>query len=620
MLGGMNWGEVGRGLAAMAGALLILALATNAMSGAIGGAIAIGIVAVSLGILTDVLVEMSGLSWGDLLHGLVAIAAALAVLAVAAMLMEPAIPAMLGMGAALALIGASFALVGVGVFLVAKGFETLAKSGAAGAEAIVEALKKIVRAIPMLAESLALGILDFINEFAKGLPTLVATIGEFLNLLVTELTKLLPKIGEFVVKLLTTLFEIVRQKAPDLVATGLFVVLTFLQGIRDNMTELTNTVADIVIQFIEALRVKVPEIVTSLTNLLIDVFTSIAENMGRMAATLWVGLGIAFIRGFWSGIQQQIPGLKKWFSGFPLQILTWIGNALVWLYQKGRDFLQGLYNGLLSFIGTIRGWISGIPGNILRWIGGGLSTLYQKGRDILSGLWNGLKEIWNSVSSWIGGIPGKIKNAIPNPLDMLHNIGADIINGMLNGIKGAWDKLTGWVGNAASHLPGFIKKPLGIGSPSKVMMEVGNWTAVGFFDGMQAAWDAGVNNMDTGGLVDNFSTIVQQVNDTVSQLDEFQPVITPVLDLTQVAADASLVNDMIQNSSGIPATFSIAQARTIAASPATQTTPSLEPTTTTEGGVKFEQNIYAPEQLSTADIYKNTRNQITIAKEELNIR
>jgi len=37
------------------------------------------------------------------------------------------------------------------------------------------------------------------------------------------------------------------------------------------------------------------------------------------------------------------------------------------------------------------------------------------------------------------------------------------------------------------------------------------------------------------------------------------------------------------------------------------------------GEVKFEQNIYAPTQLSTSDIYKNTRNQITMAKQELSI-
>jgi hypothetical protein len=33
----------------------------------------------------------------------------------------------------------------------------------------------------------------------------------------------------------------------------------------------------------------------------------------------------------------------------------------------------------------------------------------------------------------------------------------------------------------------------------------------------------------------------------------------------------------------------------------------------------FEQNIYSPTQLSATDIYKQTRNQIALAKEELGI-
>ena len=35
--------------------------------------------------------------------------------------------------------------------------------------------------------------------------------------------------------------------------------------------------------------------------------------------------------------------------------------------------------------------------------------------------------------------------------------------------------------------------------------------------------------------------------------------------------------------------------------------------------VKFEQTINAPSQLSTADIYRQSRNLITLAKEELSI-
>src|SRR5262252_600667 len=615
ILGGMSWSDLARGLTGMAASLVILAVATHLMQDTIAGAVAIGIVAVSLGILADALIKFSGISWGDLLHGLIAITAALAALALIAYAIQAAIAPMLAMGIALMAIGAGFALVGTGVFLLAKGLETLAKSGVAGIEALVKGLAKIVRAIPMLAEALALGLLDFLKEFAKGLPALVAIIGEFLNLLITELTKLIPKIADFAVALLEALYEVIRAQADNLVASGIYVLMTFLNGIRDNIGQVVETVAEIITTFLDEMGRKVPEIVTSLTNMLINIFTSIAENMGRMAATLWIGLGVAFIRGFMQGLGQQAPTLKKWFVDLPMKILGWIGNVATTLFRKGWELINGLFNGLKSIIGSISSWLSGLPGNIVRWIGGGLSTLFQKGADILSGLWNGLKSIWSSISGWVSGLPGKIVGLIPNPLTLLTDVGSKIMEGLKDGIVKGFEKVKDFVGGIGSKIVSLKGPPE---EDAKLLIGNGMLIMDSLQVGLEKGWGETAQWFDNLDVGKQFDTIVQQVNDSMSAIDEFQPVITPVLDLTQVAADASLVNDMIQNSPGIPAAFSIAQAQTIASTP-TQAAPSMEPATAGAEGIKFEQNIYAPEQLSTADIYKNTRNQITIAKEELNI-
>lgn len=109
------------------------------------------------------------------------------------------------------------------------------------------------------------------------------------------------------------------------------------------------------------------------------------------------------------------------------------------------------------------------------------------------------------------------------------------------------------------------------------------------------------------------SKIVSNMADQLQDVDEFQPIITPVLDLTRVQEDAKAISTMI------PANASYLQAAAIARSPQ----PGIEQVGGTVppgvGDVRFEQNIYAPEQLSTADIYRQTRNQIALAKEELHI-
>lgn len=89
------------------------------------------------------------------------------------------------------------------------------------------------------------------------------------------------------------------------------------------------------------------------------------------------------------------------------------------------------------------------------------------------------------VIAWFGQLPGRIRGAVGDLGSMLYNTGRDIIQGLLNGIRNKWGEVTSWLGNAARNLPGWIKGPLGISSPSKVMMGLGADTVEGFALGIQ---------------------------------------------------------------------------------------------------------------------------------------
>jgi len=177
MMASLSWGEMAKGLVGITASLLILAAATEAMTGAIPGAIAIGIVAAALLLMVKVVGAFASVSWGDLLHGLGALALVLAALALAALAIQPAIPAMLALGAALVVIGAGFALFGVGVSLIGSGFVMLAKAGKAGSEALIASMKAIGAALPTLVASFAEGILELIKLVGKFAPEIAAMVG-----------------------------------------------------------------------------------------------------------------------------------------------------------------------------------------------------------------------------------------------------------------------------------------------------------------------------------------------------------------------------------------------------------------------------------------------------------
>ena len=92
-----------------------------------------------------------------------------------------------------------------------------------------------------------------------------------------------------------------------------------------------------------------------------------------------------------------------------------------------------------------------------------------------TGVLTGIKSIWTNVTSFLAGLPGKMLQ-----------FGKDIIQGLINGIKAKISAVTDAVKNVASTITGKVKSILGIGSPSKVMMEMGEWTGEGFAMGISS--------------------------------------------------------------------------------------------------------------------------------------
>jgi hypothetical protein len=619
-MGGMSWGEIGKGLTTLAASLIILAVAANAMTSSIVGAVAIGIMAASLILLASALKAFASLSWGDLLHGLVGVAAALALLGLAALALTPVIPEMLALGAALIVIGAGFALIGAGAFMIGKAFESLAKAGKAGAEALGGALYAIGEAIPKLLQGVAQGLIDFIMIIGKALPPLAKLLGTFLIYLADELAKLVPKLGELVRSLITELLSIIETYIPGLAEMGLHILLAILQGISDNLPEIVHTVGDIITGFLDAMAVEVPRIADSLANFIIEAYTGAAEAVGRVAGSLMFGVGIAFIKGFSDGIMSSIGGPMRWFMGLAGRVLGWIGNMLGTLFGKGSDLIAGMLNGINNRVGGVISFFTGIGGRILGAVGNFVSLLFNKGFDLIVGLWHGISDRWNALISWITGLGGEILSAVGNIGNTLYDIGAKIIQGLWDGMKSVWDKATGWLGS----LGGGIAKIKGPPKEDAVILyNNGMLIMQGLHNGMQKEWknvDKWLSEIDPAeslndNIGDNMTKVIAGAMDQITAMENLNPVITPVLDLTAVAEEAKKVNGYFPDT--LTATYATASA--IATDTNAIKAASVETTPVGTGDVKFEQNIYAPEQLSTADIYKQTRNQITLAKEELSI-
>lgn len=661
LMGSMDLATLAKGLGAIGVLLLILGVAMIAMDGALPGAAALVVVSGALVIFSKVLKTLGDLSIAQLITGLAAIAGVLALLAGAAILMLPIIPELLALGIAVGVLGAGFALLGVGIYAISRAFEIFAKSG-------VEGTKVLVTAIPAIAEAFAQSIIDLVARLLNAAPLLIRLITAILDQLLDTIIKLAPKIGKAFTTIITEGLKFIRETYPDWVKTGFELLMGFLRGVRDNIGEITTTVVDIITRFLDALGAKAPQIIDSVYNFIVNVLKAVVLKFIDVN-TFFLPAGRDLIVGLLKGVIEKAVDLETWWLGLPAQILGWIGDLTTWLKEDGINVLAGFLLGIvekeidiemwwlglpgkiLGWIGDLLGWLKNdginiiagfllgvvekaidlelwwlsLPGKILSWIGNIAGTLAGKGIDLVVGFLRAAQEKSLDIWHWLESLPAWIVSAVGDFINTLKEAGKALMEGLLNGIRAGWDKVTGFL-SSLNPLDHFNDINLRLGHAVTNLIPGGLAVMTGLHNGMIIGWSKVTNWLSKLNPSDHFDdTISNSITsslstliDHLSTIDSFNPVITPVLDLTQVERDSQKLENLMRLSPISPAvSFDQANLISTTADITKSATDIPAPAGPTE--IKFEQNNYSPTALSVNDIYRNTRSQIALAKEEINI-
>lgn len=158
-------------------------------------------------------------------------------------------------------------------------------------------------------------------------------------------------------------------------------------------------------------------------------------------------------------------------------------------------------------------------------------------------------------------------------------------------------------------------------SPSKEMYEIGDYAGEGFvnaiIDWIKPAAIAGSNlgRSTVRTLGDAIKTAIGVVN---SDMENFNPVITPLVDTTSAEASANLISQMFNDAVSLNTTGAEITNGTmnIAAAKIDQIEPGSSVGTT--NNFQFIQNNTSPKALDRYEIYRQTRNQISLMKEVVN--
>jgi len=562
------WEDLGKGLLGMAGALAIIAIAMQLMpKGMILSSVALVIVAAALLILANVLEQMAGMTWDEVGRGMVVLAGGLAIIALALYAMSGALP-----GAA-ALLVASVALIA---------FATAMKMfGSLSWDEIGRALTVLSAGIAIVAIGALLLIPAAVIFLALGVAVLLLGTGAIL-------------VAKALVLFAAGLASVVAVGAAAAGAVGL-IILVFISmipllavGIAKGMILFAKTIATGAKEFGDAF---------------VMVFTAVITAIGETAPLL-----INTIYDILVLLIEKLMDLVPKVVDLAVLLITELVDALVILIPKivdaGMKILVGFLKGIGDNIGDVGDEAANVITEFIDAIARNIGDITDSAANLLVEFIDGVAEAVETYSWKFNRAGSKLFRAIVEGVaNAIEQGGKDL---RYAGMRIGWALIKG------------ARNALGMNSPSKEFYAIGNFAIDGLTNSLKANGKhvrrsgEDVGNEALNGLKSSMSKIADAVN---SDMD-MSPTIRPVLDLTGVKKTAGELDRMLGKpkyaySGAAAKASSIAagyeererQEREVENSPVDKSTH-----------MEFNQYNTSPKSISPAETYRNTKNQLSIAR------
>lgn len=625
LLGKMNPEELSSGLKGLGyslgivvASLLLLSLNAGAV---LASSAALLVVSGALIVFTAGMFALSKIPFTSLLANLFVLAVALVAFGAAAFVLQPVIPALLGIAAALALLGVAMVTMSAGIIA-------------------------FIAMTVIFANSIHL-IVDSMTAFAVSILQIIINIT--------------PTIGDAVLAVITTIANVIVTAAPLLISTIGTLILAVLNGITNYVMPivmaLTNLVVKVLFGLAEAIQVYSPVLLLAIQNVLLSIFIFVLTAVkgllegipifGKKVSGALDGVignieevmdsSKAYAEGFdygatlgdgvSEGIRDRVPTIQSEASIAKNAAFEGLEDVNMAAQQNGEDVGENYFNGIVTttkhFTEKSRmlkePLIEGMTPteDEIATIADTTSTTFAEKMDANSFKFNdggelAITELTSGMtsSSSITGIQQSGDTVTKTFADRIYEYDFDPLgffgtSGFATGATSqeALAKVTDAGFTVGDTFMAAVNSKLDEHSPSREMFKIGAFAVQGFINGIHNMFsEAGRIGSSLGDIVlGSVSDGVLSVTDLV--MDEIgDPVIRPVLDLSQVTSEARKLNGIISTNPFIGANrFSSVQFNQNGSnSPA--------------GGMTFIQNNYSPKELSRSEIYRQTKNQFSAAK------
>lgn len=292
---------------------------------------------------------------------------------------------------------------------------------------IAQIITGITAALPQLFSSLGSTLPALVMQI---LPPVLGALGQLGTMLLTSATTW---ISTSLPQLLTQFQSWVTSSLPSFLQTGLTMITNLLQGIVQALPQIASTAVIVLTTLLYGLSAQLPQLIPIGINAVLNLVQGILNNLPQI-----IDSGLKLILGLAQGLINALPDLNGKVPILIGQLVGGIINRLPQILQAGVQLLVALANGFVASVPRLIGAIPGMIGQIMS----GFTSVN-----------------WGSV-------------------------GLNIITGIATGIAGAAGRLVTAAVNAADNALNWVKRKLGIHSPSRVFRDqvgemIGEGMAVG---------------------------------------------------------------------------------------------------------------------------------------------
>jgi hypothetical protein len=199
--------------------------------------------------------------------------------------------------------------------------------------------------------------------------------------------------------------------------------------------------------------------------------------------------------------------------------------------------------------------------------------------------------------------PAALREGIP----LWEQAGADFVAGLVRGIDSWMSVAVAEAATLGSRMLLSLRASLDEQSPSRETNTIGKFFVLGLKEGIDqndSLAIASARQLGNGAL-DTMSGTIMKLAEYMDESREFDPVIRPVLDLSNVAEGASQIGGYFS------ATQAVGIAARMNSANAVNTAYGDDSGSTAGPTYSFVQNNYSPKALNRLEIYRQTRNQIS---------